>query len=287
MSCAYILRRRKDDGGCNARRLDSRKLHGTTDQVAILYIKLSATGVARIATPSSFVLFETALQRVLVSNRSNSSLESQGDRIHVRAHIEKHLGAITRVFDAPSGAPADHAVLLVASHDTRPVHTLITLGLSDTPTGMPAGKNASRYIELMMTLPRTWRFDEKSLQDERWYWPVRQLFNISGKPGNESSRLGWGEVVPNGNPPQPYARNTKLCGAVIVPSLLVPQEFYELKIAAHSIAFFSLLPLYKEEMELQADKGVNHLFETLIDAGVKDFIDPARRNVAKKRFGFF
>jgi hypothetical protein len=222
-----------------------------------------------------------------VSNGSNSSHESQGDRTDVRAHIEKHLGAVTRSFDAPPGAAADHAVLHVAAHDTRPVHTLITLGLSDTPMAVPAANNAPRYIELMMTLPRTWRLDEKSLQDERWYWPVHQLFLISRKPRNESGWLGWGEVVPNGSPPQPYAPNTKLCGAVVVPSLLVPQEFYELKIAAHSIAFFSLLPLYKEEMELQADKGVNHLFETLIDAGVKDFIDPARRNVAKKRFGFF
>jgi hypothetical protein len=209
------------------------------------------------------------------------------DRARVREHVENHLGPVKRTFEAQDATPVDISVLHVPPQETRPVHTLVTLGMSDAPMSVPSGKNAPRYIELMMTLPRTWQFDEKSLADERWYWPVRQLLAISRKPVNDNSWLGWGEVVPNGTPPQRYAPNTKLCGAVVVPSLLVPQEFYELKIAAHSIAFFCLLPLYKEEMDLEREKGVNHLFETLIDAGVKDFIDPARKNVAKKRFGFF
>lgn len=209
------------------------------------------------------------------------------DRAAIRTHIEKHLGPITRTFEERGGETSDVSVVHVPPQDTRPVHTLVTFGMSDRPMSVPSGKDAPRYIELMMTLPRTWRFDEKSLSDERWYWPIRQLLRAARQPRETNSWLGWGEVVPNGEPAQPYAPNTKLAGSVIVPSLLVPQDFYELKIAAHSIAFFCLLPLYQEEMQLARDKGVNHLFETLLDAGVKDFVDPSRRNVAKKRFGFF
>lgn len=205
------------------------------------------------------------------------------DRALVRAHIEKHLGPASRTFDPPPDAPADVSVLFIPQQETRPVHTLITLGLSDRPMTVPSGKSGPRYIELMMTLPRTWKLDERSLADERWYWPIRQLFVVARKPQAEKSWLGWGEVIPNGEPPQRYAPNTKLSGSVIVPSLLVPQDFYELKIAAHTIAFFCLLPLYKEEMDLQKEKGVNSLFETLLDAGVKDFIDPQRKNVARKK----
>ena len=68
-----------------------------------------------------------------------------------------------------------------------------------------------------------------------------------------------------------------------MPSLLVPQDFYELNVGAQSIAFFSVMPLYKEELELKETQGVNQLFETLLDAGVKDFIDPRRKNVARKK----
>jgi len=209
------------------------------------------------------------------------------DHARIRTHIEQHLGPIAKTFESPGPDNSEISVLHVPPQDTRPVHTLVTLGMSDRPMAVPSGKNAPRYIELMMTLPRTWALDEKSQTEQRWSWPVQQLLRIARQPRDANSWLGWGEVVANGEPPQPYAPNTKLAGAVIVPSLLVPQDFYELKIAAHAIAFFCLLPLYKEEMQLARDKGVNHLFETLLDAGVKDFVDPSRRNVAKKRFGFF
>jgi hypothetical protein len=205
-------------------------------------------------------------------------------RAQVRAHIEKHLGPARESFRDDESSIE---ILHIPPQDTRPVRTLITCGMSDRQMGVSAGKNGPRYIELMVTLPRSWPFDTKAQGDPRWNWPLQQLRGIAALPTQADRWLGWGETIANGEPPTSLGPNTKQCGAVIVPSLLVPQDFYELKIAAHSIAFFAVLPLYKEELELKDAKGVNHLFETLLDAGVKDFIDTKRRNVAKKRFGFF
>jgi hypothetical protein len=207
-----------------------------------------------------------------------------GYRAEVRAHIEKHLGPAREVF---RGDTSSIEILHVPPQETRPVRTLITCGMSDRPMAVPAGKNAPRYIELMVTLPRSWPFDEKAQRDARWNWPLQQLRAIAELPTQAGRWVGWGETIANGEPPKSLGPNTKLCGAVIVPSLLVPQDFYELKIAAHSIAFFAVLPLYREELALKDANGVNHLFETLLDRGVKDFIDTKRRNVAKKRFGLF
>lgn len=212
---------------------------------------------------------------------------SIGYRDEVRAHVAKHLGPIRESLRLGSD-PNELEILHVPPQDTRPVRTLVTCGMSDRAMSVPVGTNAPRYIELMVTLSRSWSFDEKAQADPRWNWPLQQLRSIARLPNDESRWIGWGETIANGDPPTPLAQNTKLCGAVIVPSLLVPQDFYELNIAAHSIAFFSVLPLYKEELELKDAKGVNHLFETLLDAGVKDFIDPRRKNVARKKvFGIF
>lgn len=210
------------------------------------------------------------------------SLQNRGYRAEIRAHVTKHLGPIKESF-----AAGDIEILHVPEQEVRPVRTLVTCGMSDRPMNVPPGSNAPRYIELIVTLPRHWPFDEKARADARWNWPFTQLSAIAQLPREANRWIGWGETIPNGEPPQPLGPKTKLCGAVIVPSLLVPQDFYELSIAAHSIAFFSVLPLYKEELELKQSQGVNQLFETLLDAGIKDFIDPKRRNVAKKRFGFF
>jgi hypothetical protein len=203
-------------------------------------------------------------------------------RPEITDHVTKHLGPIRERLREGSD-PAAIEILHIPPQDTRPVRTLVTCGMSDRPMNTPAGKKAPRYIELMVTLPRSWSFDEKAQQDPRWNWPLRLLRTIANMK-SEGEWIGWGETIPNGNPPQPLGPNTRLCGAVIVPSLLVPQDFYELKIAAHSITFLSIMPLYKEELALKEEKGVNHLFETLLDAGIKDFIDPRRKNVARKKF---
>lgn len=51
--------------------------------------------------------------------------------------------------------------------------------------------------------------------------------------------------------------------------------------------FFSLLPLYKEEMELKVNRGAEALYPKLEKAGINEILNPARKNVCKKRFGFF
>jgi hypothetical protein len=208
-------------------------------------------------------------------------------RDQVRAHVAQHLGPVRETL-RDSTDTTDIEILHIPPQDTRPVRTLVTAGISDRAMNVPIGSDGPRYIELMMTLPRTWPFDNQARQDPRWKWPLAQLRAIARMPMAADRWIGWGETIPNGDPPQPLGPGTQLCGAVIVPSLLVPQEFYELKAGSHSIAFFSVMPLYKEEIELKQARGVNQLFETLLDAGVKDFVDPRRKNVARRKWlGFF
>lgn len=213
---------------------------------------------------------------------ANIVSSSSNYRDEIRAHVTRHLGPIREDLRETSD-PSEIEILHVPPQDTRPVRTLVTCGMSDRAMNVPSGKNAPPYIELMVTLPRTWPFDEKARHDPRWSWPLKQLRAIASLPTTSQRWIGWGETIAD-NPPRPLGPSTKLCGAVIVPSLLVPQDFYELKTAARSIAFFSVLPLYKEELELKEARGVNHLFEALLDADVKDFIDPRRKNVARKKF---
>jgi len=47
------------------------------------------------------------------------------------------------------------------------------------------------------------------------------------------------------------------------------------------------VPLYPDELALKMRRGVQALTRKLEAAGVSDQIDPARRNVAKKRWGLF
>lgn len=203
-------------------------------------------------------------------------------------HIETHLGPIESVFHEIVSDLVHIDVHWVPPHDGNPFHRLVTSGMSDLPMQVPAELDAPEHLELMVTLPPDWRIEQEAFQDEAWYWPVRLLKTLARFPHKYRTWLGWGHSMPNGDPSEPYAPNTNLCGALLLPAVSAPEEFATLNIDAEKeIHFLAVVPLYREEMELKLRKGSDALLEKFGAHDVSDVIDPSRRNVAKKRFGLF
>lgn len=204
----------------------------------------------------------------------------------IRSHVERHIGRIARVFPGdPASGTAE--VLHVSPVDSRPYHTLITAGMSTVAMPVPPEVNAPHRLELMMTLPEGWTPDGDAA-DQRVHWPIHLLQSLSRQPREPERWLGWGHTIRNGEPPQPYAPQTELCGVIIAPSLLVPLAFYELNVDGERVAFYSAIPLYREELELKEREGMAVLLERLLHRDINDVVYLKRRNVAKKkRFGLF
>ena len=53
------------------------------------------------------------------------------------------------------------------------------------------------------------------------------------------------------------------------------------------IHFHSILPLYKEEMDLKLKKGAEELFDRFDANQVSELLNLKRQNLAKKFFGLF
>jgi hypothetical protein len=202
----------------------------------------------------------------------------------IRAHIERHLGPIQQVFNQWADESLPISVQHVAPVETRPVHTLVTLGMSARAMDVPAQEESPAFLELMMTLPEHWKLDAESSQEEEWSWPIRLLQSLASRPHKSAGWLGWGHIVPNGEPPRAYAQTTKQCAALIVPSLLVPTSFYELATAEKTITFYAVVPIYEEEWALSRASGTQVLLERIVDQDMNDVLDPKRKNVARKRF---
>jgi hypothetical protein len=201
-------------------------------------------------------------------------------------HIEAHLGKVDFVFHELVSDTVHIDIHIVKPQKSFPFVRLVTSGMSDLPMTIPEDASVPRFAEVMVTLPATWALDQESFQDERWYWPVRLLKELARLPHKHGTWLGFGHTVPNGDPSEPYAANTKLCGALILPSVTVPDEFHTLRIdEAKEITFFSVVPLYADEMALKLREGVDELLDKFDSAELTDVIDPLRRSVLKKRFG--
>jgi hypothetical protein len=119
----------------------------------------------------------------------------------------------------------------------------------------------------------------EELEDERKYWPIRLLKSLARFPHECKTWLGFGHTVPNGDPPAPFADDTDLCCALLLPPVRVPAAFYDLKLRdGREVNVYGVVPLYAEEMQLKLTCGTDALLERFDDAGVTELLEPRRAN---------
>jgi hypothetical protein len=169
----------------------------------------------------------------------------------IEEHIQKYIGSYDFVYHEIISDLVHLDVHIVKPNANRNYYTLITSGMSDRPMKALPKMEPYRYSELLICLPPDWSLTDDAMKEEKNYWPVRQLKSAARFPHAYDAWLWYGHTIPNGDPPQPFDKSTKLSGILVVPPLLAPKEFHTLKIDDNkTIYFFSIVPLYTEEMKI-------------------------------------
>ncbi len=204
-------------------------------------------------------------------------------------HIEKHIGKIHMVFHELVSDKVHIDVHWVKPTEERPFHTLVTSGMSDKPMNTPEGVEDRDFAELSICLPSDWKLSEEDLKNENYYWPIRWLKSLARFPHDLNTWLSYGHTIPNGDPAIPFADNTKLNTILLLPSIVFDEAFHQLTLEKKSIDFYTLVPLYAEEVKLKLKKGVEALFDGFDKNGVTDIVQIDRPSTVKKkkRFGWF
>jgi Suppressor of fused protein (SUFU) len=215
---------------------------------------------------------------------------AEADADYVNAigdHVVTHVGPVTNVFHELMSDLVRVDILVVGPHEGRPYTTLVTCGMSDRPMHVPIedpddlGRVPElRFAELLLCLPPDWPLTPEAFQIEDHYWPIRWLKKIARLPHQYESWLGLGHTIPNGDPPRPFAANTRFCCWVVDQPVLFPEEVRKLRVKDKVINFYSIVPLYEEEMTLKLRKGGGSLSHLLDRAEVSELIDVNRNNVA-------
>ena len=204
-------------------------------------------------------------------------------------HIEKHVGDIHMVFHEIVSDQVHIDVHWVKPSEQRPFHTLVTSGMSDKPMQTPDDVDGFAHAELSICLPKTWRISEENFKEEENYWPVRWLKLLARFPHEYNTWLSYGHTIPNGDPAAPFVNTTELNTMVLLPSIVLGEDFHSLELKSKTINFYSIVPLYAEEVSLKMKKGVDALFDGFDKLGVTDILDLDRPNTVKRkrRFGLF
>lgn len=205
----------------------------------------------------------------------------------IAAHIEKHVGRPDWVFHEIISEFVHIDVHFVAPTPERNFYTLVTSGMSDRPMKVPEGHEHLRYGEMLICLPPDWKLSQEDFKDERNYWPVRTLKFLARLPHEYDTMLSFLHTVPNGDPAENFP-GTDFCCSLISLAEQFGEDFWKWQVAPEKeIFFYSIVPIYREEMELKLKKGADALWDALDKEKLTDVVNPRRKNVAKKRFGFF
>ena len=174
---------------------------------------------------------------------------------------------------------------LLEAPTKKDFHVLYTVGMSALPMTLPENFYPEYQMlerEMMVLLPAEWKLEEPA-EGEEWnnslWWPVDLLQYLARFPHEYGTWLGWGHTIPNSDQYVSYdEKTTKLCGTMLS-SLNETISMFHAKDGT-LISFYTLLPLYREEIDFQQKEGSEALLKKM--AGINGFgmiVFPDRPNV--------
>lgn len=203
----------------------------------------------------------------------------------VRPHVERTIGKVNTVFQEIISDDLHIDLLHVGSTMLRRYEVVITSGMSAKPMSIPQGVSAPAFAEVMVILPKGWPLQKNDFFDEKNYWPLRLLKDVARYTHHQNTWIGYGHTIAMAESadtmdrPEPYAPGTGFCAALIMPPLTLGDKAWVLKDKdGKEIYFWSVIPLYKTEVQLKMDQGLDALLGLFDKHKVFDRIDPNRKS---------
>ena len=199
----------------------------------------------------------------------------------VEQHIKNTFGAFENVFHELVSPDIHVDICVVPPSEKRDYYTLVTMGMGAHRMNVP--EELAEYklerAELAIALPPDWKLDEESLKEEQWYWPIGLLKVLARLPIAEDTWLGFGHTM---DKQSPFAKDTKLCGALLVG----PQDIFWTGCevctlpSGEEVNFYQVIPLYRNEIEYKLEHDADALLEKM--AGISFVVNPTRQNALTK-----
>ncbi len=189
-------------------------------------------------------------------------------------HIASYFGPTDNVFHELVSPDIHVDIFRIDPTPDRDYYTLVTMGMGAHRMAVPEelAEDHLERAELAIALPPDWKLDEESMQDERWYWPIRLLKVLARLPIANDTWLGWGHTMEKQSP---FAEDTQLCGAILV----APQQVEEggeccTLPGGDLVNFYQVIPLYQDEMAFKQAHSAEELLDRMEE--ISFVVDPHR-----------
>lgn len=188
-------------------------------------------------------------------------------------HLDGQIGPLKSVLLSDSG------VDIYAGHvpEGQQHVTLFTTGVG----GGAAGGNADgRFIGLKIMLPTSWEADSAFKGSSDNGWPIEWLktFAEELKSGRMALRDRF-TVITNGEPQKKIAPAVGFTAFMLAKD---PSPLFNFETGKGPVTYYTMFPLYPEEVALERNSDIPSLLNRFSEAGVGTIVIPDRINVALK-----
>lgn len=186
--------------------------------------------------------------------------------------IETQLGPLKRV----QLDDADVDVYMTRASGNQEHVTLLTIDAGD---GSRISQGENQSIGLKIMLPINWEADAAFGSSSADAWPIDWLHKFSEKirSGDLTLRDRF-TIISNGEPPKAIASTVKFNAFLLAQD---PSPVFNFATENGLVTYYTLFPLYPEEVSFERNSNIPTLLNRFSDAGIGTIVKPDRINVAR------
>ncbi len=170
-------------------------------------------------------------------------------------------------------------IYFIKATEDRPFHILLSCGMSALPMNVPKDIASSPYAEVMMLLPKEWNLAYESFKDEQNYWPMRIMKELMALPHPNRTWLGFGHTYGHEEDTE-FAEGIGFNSVMLAHSMELSSDFTEIVLENDKVVeIYTLIPLYKEELEFKKQHSTRELLERFDKFGIEEIVKVGRKNV--------
>ncbi|SFD38359.1 hypothetical protein SAMN04488168_13613 [Bacillus sp. 491mf] len=205
---------------------------------------------------------------------------TQNGKTEILDYITEQFGPINNTISEiiPGSKVAVDIQVILPSKECDFI-TLVTTGMSDFAMDDSEDSKGFKYAELVLKLPANWPLSKNEMTNESNYWPLKWLRMVAHIPHRYDGWLEEGVILPNGEPPMPFASNTAL-SCILIGKSKEMRSFIDSE--NRIINFYTLIPIYEEERMMALQKGHEYLMGKFAEFSILDVLDIKRENIGLK-----
>ncbi|MBB4799970.1 hypothetical protein HNP37_000009 [Flavobacterium nitrogenifigens] len=185
------------------------------------------------------------------------------------------------VFDEIESEIIHRDIFFIKANQDRPYHILLSCGMSALPMDVPKDTESSEYVEIMILLPKEWNLEYDSFSDEKNYWPIRIMKEIMMSPHENKTWFGFGHTFGYEQDDE-FAEGVGFNSVMLAHSMELSDDFTQIQLENEKVVdIYTLIPLYKEELEFKKKNGAYALLEHFDKFGIEEIVEIGRKNVCK------